>query len=348
MPSPLGQPSDIRENPTATRSAGLYFILINGVGLALVASGWNERGPSEQARAVGVVITVTAILFGVSCHRWPWRLPLVVWNVLPALAVGEIWVLTLIGDNPTGSSLALLLPPYYCAQFLSLPRTAVTLVLGFLAEAALAMRFQLAADAVTETGIYATVAALIVLATVNLRRQRDRMVARLEAESVTDPLTGLLNRRGFDRFLDMEIARAHRSGEELTVITFDVDHFKAVNDTHGHAAGDAVLEAVATSLRRVCRVTDGLARLGGDEFAVLLPGTDVTGGTGVAERLRRALADQAAAVTPAPTLSIGVAALSGCVQSAAELIEAADHALYAAKRAGRDRVAISVPEERFG
>ena len=150
-----------------------------------------------------------------------------------------------------------------------------------------------------------------------------------------DSLTGLANRRVFEEALAREVARATRGGEPVSLVLFDVDHFKSVNDTLGHQEGDEVLRAVATALAEACRDADLPARYGGEEFAVLLPACPPREAYRVAERLRAAVA---AADTSMPvTVSAGVAALPAHASTADELLRKADDALYAAKRGGRDR-----------
>jgi diguanylate cyclase (GGDEF)-like protein len=163
-----------------------------------------------------------------------------------------------------------------------------------------------------------------------------RLLAELERRAARDPLTGLANRRALDDSLDRELSRARREGASLSLVLLDVDHFKAVNDEHGHQVGDQVLSIVARTLAETVRDMDLVARYGGEEFVVLLPGTALADAVGTAERLRAAVAGQPA---PAPvTVSAGVATFPDQAPSGAELLVLADCALYEAKRAGRDRV----------
>jgi diguanylate cyclase (GGDEF)-like protein len=169
--------------------------------------------------------------------------------------------------------------------------------------------------------------------------------AELAKLVATDPLTGLFNRRHFAARLEEEIARASREGSNLTVLTVDVDLFKSVNDRFGHAAGDAVLQAVSLVIRRAVRFFDLCARMGGDEFVIVLHGTEANA-LQTAERLRKRVAGwqpDPSLGLPADmkvTVSIGLASLSRDAPDGQELLARADRALYAAKVAGRNRLNI--------
>jgi two-component system, cell cycle response regulator len=160
-----------------------------------------------------------------------------------------------------------------------------------------------------------------------------RLLHEVRRLASTDPLTGVANRRAFDEGLARELSRARRYGEPLSLVLVDVDHFKRVNDAHGHQVGDDVLRHLGRRLRDAARPMDLPARYGGEEFAVILPSCGPEDAVAVAERLRLAV------VVDAPvsiTASAGVATLHGGMD-ADGLVTAADRALYAAKRAGRDR-----------
>ncbi len=171
--------------------------------------------------------------------------------------------------------------------------------------------------------------ALRALATV-LRRIDEQ--ERLLTAARTDPLTGLLNRRALDERLEAELARQDRAGGPVSLLLLDIYHFKQVNDTHGHAHGDEVLQGVADAMRDVARTADVLGRIGGDEFALLLADTGQDGARVAANRL-------CARVRPiGVTASIGAAtAEAGGAWDVPSLLRAADQALYEAKHAGRDR-----------
>jgi diguanylate cyclase (GGDEF)-like protein len=166
-----------------------------------------------------------------------------------------------------------------------------------------------------------------------------RLLGENERLATRDSLTGLANRRLFDESLQREVARAQRLATPVSLLVFDVDHFKQVNDTYGHQTGDAVLCEVAEALVANTKNYDVAARYGGDEFVVLLPGCHRDDAMRVAERVRHGIAR---AVGEAPvTISAGVATVPDNASDAERLMAAADAALYEAKRTGRDRVSSS-------
>ncbi|HXQ81285.1 MAG TPA: GGDEF domain-containing response regulator [Opitutaceae bacterium] len=166
-----------------------------------------------------------------------------------------------------------------------------------------------------------------------------------------DELTGLLNRREFDRILADEEERARRFGHALGLVLIDIDRFKAVNDTHGHPAGDSVLEEVARRIAGAVRTVDRVARIGGEEFALILVQTDGPSALEVAQRAIEGVARDrvraAGGLSLAVTASAGAAALPADARTAVELVAVADKALYAAKGRGRNR-AVPAWEARDG
>ena len=175
-----------------------------------------------------------------------------------------------------------------------------------------------------------------------LFRSQDALLeanSRLAAQALTDELTGLANRRHGMHQLDREIALAVRKGHDLGLVRVDIDHFKDINDAHGHQAGDRVLAEVARRLAGSVRGGDDLARWGGDEFVAILPDTDRAGVRRAAERLRAGVATGPVRVEDGDvdvTVSVGWAHWVG--DTAGDLLVRADRALYAAKDAGRDTV----------
>lgn len=172
--------------------------------------------------------------------------------------------------------------------------------------------------------------------------QRSLRYGSLAAAARTDSKTGLLNAGSWQREADVEVTRAAGARVPLAVAIADIDHFKAVNDTHGHLAGDAVLAAVAAAMRDLLRDCDVCGRFGGEEFALLLPRTTATQALEITERIRQGIARLAVPQDDdAPirvTISIGVATPSQARRTLDDLLAAADHALYQAKGSGRNRV----------
>jgi two-component system, cell cycle response regulator len=163
--------------------------------------------------------------------------------------------------------------------------------------------------------------------------------------AVTDPLTGLYNRRYLETHLASLIEHAVNRGKALAVLTLDVDFFKAVNDTHGHDAGDRVLQEIAGRIRSSIRNIDLACRTGGEEFVVVLPGTDVQTAERVAERIRRMVAARPFNAGPDchlnVTASLGISGLSNFEDGVEDILKRADQALYRAKREGRNRVVLA-------
>jgi diguanylate cyclase (GGDEF)-like protein len=193
----------------------------------------------------------------------------------------------------------------------------------------------------------ATLAALVAVVwklVAGLQRRLAAAEARIRDMAITDELTGLRNRRHIMQRLGEETSRSRRTGRLLSVLIFDVDHFKRVNDQHGHDAGDAVLRSVAAMAVRAVRTTDLVARYGGEEFLVLLPETDSAGAAVIAERIRSWIETMRVDVAGAPlavTASFGAACLDPSVAGSGDvetLVKRADAALYRAKAAGRNRI----------
>ena len=194
------------------------------------------------------------------------------------------------------------------------------------------------------------VAAVLVVATVvrTLAARNERLLGRLADEARVDPLTGLLNRRGLEERLEAELSRAAREGTPLAAVALDLDHFKQLNDAHGHELGDRVLVWLGALLKEQARGVDVAARVGGEEFIVLLPRADDDAASTFAERVRRAVDDRRSESGRGRmglsdelrlTLSAGVASADAPVDGPA-LLAAADQALYAAKRSGRNRTVV--------
>ncbi|MGZ8633564.1 MAG: GGDEF domain-containing protein [Solirubrobacteraceae bacterium] len=270
-------------------------------------------------------------------------------RLCPAFGVVIISVIVGLVRPISGTPMFYLWPVIYGAYFFSRRNLASTLVLQAVSMAvALAwfaegeMKGLLWLDTVVSVSL---VGGLVLL----LRERLSAAFSRLYNSSVIDDLTGLLNRGPFDRAFSREIARADRHEIALTVVLFDIDHFKQVNDLHGHAAGDEALRRFSSVLAAEVRMIDVAARVGGDEFAVLLLGCDRGDGRRFAERVCARLQLVTSRDSRSLTCSAGVAqfATTGARDSD-PLLRLADQALYAAKQAGRQRVAVWHDEPEVG
>lgn len=196
----------------------------------------------------------------------------------------------------------------------------------------------------TELRTHAIILGCVLIVVITLGRRAAKATRMLEQQALQDGLTGLPNRRAFDARLEQELRRAERSGQPLSVIMIDIDHFKAYNDYHGHFAGDECLRAVANTIRNCLRrASDFAARYGGEEIVVVLPGADAGQARAVAHAMRRSVrllaAPQADHLGGVVTFSAGVATYwPGEAAGLRALLDDADAALYAAKAAGRDTI----------
>ena len=258
---------------------------------------------------------------------------------MPALGVLTVTSGVLLVPPITGTPMFYLWPVLLAAYFESRRTLTVTLLAmaGSLGGVLLALpdeqaRFILWVDTV----IGLTLAGAVVSV---LRSRLDEAVGRLYRSAMTDPLTGLLNRRAFDEALAAELGRAGRAGSAVTAIVFDLDHFKKINDELGHAAGDETLRRFAAVLTAEARAGDIVARLGGEEFVVVLAGSDEDGAAQYAERIGRTLQQLTLRHGRQVSVSAGIARLMPG-EPERSLLTLADQALYAAKDAGRNRVAV--------
>lgn len=180
-----------------------------------------------------------------------------------------------------------------------------------------------------------------------VEQEREVLIKQLKQLAETDALTGLFNRRAFFSLAEREMKRTQRHELPLSVVVFDVDRFKQINDTHGHAIGDQVLQSVAQICQSLARDIDILARYGGEEFVLLVQDADAETARNVAERLRAGIMQLEIPSDSGPitvTASFGVAATRTPISELAPLLQQADAALYAAKRAGRNRVVVHQPD----
>jgi diguanylate cyclase (GGDEF)-like protein len=167
-----------------------------------------------------------------------------------------------------------------------------------------------------------------------------------ERQAVTDGLTGISNRRYFNEMFSKEFERAKRYGTTLSLVIFDLDFLKKINDTYGHHVGDEAIKSIGSVVGKSCRAVDVAARFGGEEFCLLLPETDIEDATRLAERVRKLINETYIEGPGLISASIGVATFPHHANEQDELFAAADHALYAAKQSGRNRVCAATPTEQ--
>ncbi|MEP1213751.1 MAG: diguanylate cyclase [Marinobacter sp.] len=180
------------------------------------------------------------------------------------------------------------------------------------------------------------------------KRALEKANEQLAKLSMTDRLTGLLNRGTWENLIDAEFERYRRYGHPTCLVMFDIDHFKPVNDTYGHLAGDEVIKYTAKVMKDSLRQADSPGRYGGEEFGIILPETDPEGARIICERIRETIQNSTVQTTAAPiqyTVSIGIAPLTDGPENHMQWLQQADEALYAAKEGGRNQVVVySTPD----
>jgi len=310
-------------------AAGMYAAAAMDGAIELIL----PKVPSFSMLPIYVVAAMTAVMFFAGPHL-PRRVimfngPLGVALVSYALATTKV----------TGSDSAVLfaLPVLWQCLFFG-RRGAIAILLLVAVGEALALH-ALGPYGYPERWVDVMVSTTAIAVVVTaLEGRNERLLATLSMEARVDPLTGLLNRRGFDERVAADLSPAARCSRTFALVILDIDHFKLVNDRWGHDVGDRVLCHVGALLRQQARDQDILARFGGEEFVALLPDADIAGAQRFADRVRKSLAGNAAGLPPV-RLSAGVRAGEPGSEVSALLSEA-DLALYEAKRAGRDRTTV--------
>jgi diguanylate cyclase (GGDEF)-like protein len=332
----------------------LAYLFGAGAALALVALALPDNSEASATdillpqvgyalAAVGVV-AVLLVSFD--------RLPLWTFQLTLAAGTGLIsFVIYKSGDPTSAYTMFYVWIALYAFYFFRLAQAFMQVVCVALAYGAV-LHFKEALAAPTARWLITvgTVLAAGILVAM-LKSRVETLVERLSDSARTDPLTGLLNRRGFEECFEYELERARRGSGRLSLVLLDLDYFKLVNDRFGHAVGDGALERLGAVLMASKRHVDAAARVGGEEFALLLPESDVAGAFAVCERVRRRVREAFAAdefpgravgrLDGPLTISLGIASFPFDGTSASELLRAADHALYEAKRMGRDRTVAS-------
>jgi diguanylate cyclase (GGDEF)-like protein len=324
--------ADIRSNRRimAYTAAAIYGI----AGLDGAIGGILPDDPSFSLVPVIVVFVVFAFLmaFGPRFSRRGLAL-------LGPLGVVLIAYALITTPGPTDAAVLYALPVFWTTFFFG-RRGAVAILACVAVGHAVALLAMPAVDSYPGRWLDVMVSGCgVSLVVLVLERRNAMLVARLASEARTDPLTGLLNRRGFDEHAVREFAHVSRDGVTIALATLDIDHFKQINDEWGHIVGDRVLANLARLLASEARGIDVAARLGGEEFAVLMPGCDVAGAEAFVERVRAGLEASAGPGMPAVRVSAGVVATSETLDVQI-MLERVDRALYAAKRSGRDRTVV--------
>lgn len=273
------------------------------------------------------------------------RLPLRLFSVLPGAGTVLASLVVLSGGAEAIAEYAMFYFWVVLSAFYFFPREVATaqLVLVGICLAAVLLLKPEAHDPVL---LWLMAMGTLTVAGTLIRLLSERMqhiVAQLDNAARTDPLTGLLNRRGLAERMDLELARTRRTKQPIAVIVADLDHFKRMNDRYGHEAGDETLTHVADIMRLKKRAIDAAARTGGEEFVLVLPDTDTREALALAERIRLAIRDAYSDHPLAQTISMGVAAFPQNGGTLAEVSRAADAALYEAKLGGRDRSVLAAP-----
>jgi diguanylate cyclase (GGDEF)-like protein len=322
--------------PRTVARVGGRMMLAGGVITFFLCTVEPQHARGHLATVLAMATIATAI--GLLCLAVPDRMPRLVLYLLPLLGILMICVSTAVTGSPAdGTELLLIWPVLYASYFLP-TRVAWANVVAAVGLYGPVTLHHMKGNGITPCVYLAGTSVCTMLIVSALRRHIAELVAVSRDEARTDGLTGLPNRRAWDEALAREVARRDRQGGSLALLLVDLDHFKRLNDTAGHAAGDQALRRLAVLLRGQLRQMDVLARIGGEEFVLLLPACRAAEAAERAEQLR-SLVRLTASTWPEPvTVSVGVAAIPEHATHAAELVAAADLALYAAKNAGRDRV----------
>jgi diguanylate cyclase (GGDEF)-like protein len=335
-------PAAAGRDPVMGLVAGWLFLA--GSALCVLAM-LLPHSPKVDGAAVWVEAGATA-LAALPLLVWPQRLPRQIYPWVMLLATAVITVTMYfngerLGAPSSGTQVYYVWVALYAGYFFSRSQIAAQLVAIAVLYAAILSVVDVGSVAPTRWLLTVAMASGCAGLVYVLKHRNDQLVARLQAAVRRDPLTGIANRQAFDERLAHELAVSRRTGQPTAIVLLDIDRFKQINDRHGHVSGDDVLRTVATIAARSLRETDLVARLGGDEFAAILPGASTEHAYQAGERVRLAVLDALSAEAGAVrfTISVGVADSEDAGEVPDELVSSADHALYSAKRSGRNRTA---------
>jgi diguanylate cyclase (GGDEF)-like protein len=328
------------------RTAGGLFCA--GGALSLIGD-LLPHSPQANVTAFWVIGTLT-LLLGFACLRWSKHLPGWTYPPLMVYATTLISVAVYfdgerIGGRPVLDEVLYVWIALYFGYFFTRRQIIFQTVAIAIAYALALVEIHPGPSGVTRWTIVVMMVSLVATAVHLLKRQSDSLVAELNRWAHADPITGLLNRRGFDQQLELELARASRLSFNVALLLCDLDRLKLVNDTFGHAAGDAALAAVASTLLNGVRLTDTAARIGGDEFALLLPGSSANDAVKLAQRLSEAISGLRDPGSETLSASFGVAEFPRDATTTTELLATADSSLYLAKHARPSRATMQIPDQ---
>jgi diguanylate cyclase (GGDEF)-like protein len=318
--------------------------LMFGVGSALLVVSLFSMAPADPARTVtaaagGFALTLVLALGGKAVPCWALQLFLACGTVLIE------WVIYGTGENASTYTIFYFWIAIYAFQFFTTWQAAGQVAFVFLSYGIILGLFADPTSPDVMRWALTTTALVVAGAMIGvLKNSNASLVADITEAARSDALTGLLNRRGFDERFAVELARARRQGERLSLLIGDLDRFKDLNDAWGHQEGDRVLSVVGGALAHNRRESDAAARIGGEEFAVLLPDTDEQGAYLAAERIRAEVQRACADLPGSLTISVGVATFPQHGREGDSLMRAADQAVYMAKQLGRDRTVLFDPE----
>jgi diguanylate cyclase (GGDEF)-like protein len=317
-------------------------LLVCGGAAMTLALGLTNVGYSNGRPAATILPSLVALALGLLCAIGGKATPQWIVGILPAAAATLISVSMWISNTPLDGSELLFVWCILLAGYF-LPRRQAFANTAFIAVAyAVVVIGKRGLQAGTPPALFLCTTVIVVCVLVSvLRGKAAASLDEARTEARTDPLTGLLNRRGLSEAFLRECERADRERRPLSVWMVDLDHFKGLNDTMGHAAGDRALQGVGEVLRGQLRGIDVVARIGGEEFCVLLPNCTTADAFLRAEVVRKAVAEEFAERGLPVTVSIGLASWRLGDLDGSLMVDAADEALYAAKDAGRNQTRVS-------
>jgi diguanylate cyclase (GGDEF)-like protein len=334
-------PHQLRDSHGAARAVA--YLMLAAAPYNFVTGVLMKIGDPLPELIALAVTSLALLIIGLVCLRRPEALPRLFWLLMPAVSAGVITGLNVVTEDATmGPQLFYLWPLLYAAMFLNRTIITLTVVQISAGHALTAFQYQDSGQAMLDWIAITVAMSMTAVVVAGLRERNDRLRGVLETQATSDSLTGAANRRAFDAELDRAVGSAGPD-DPVALVVIDVDHFKTINDTWGHAVGDLALRTVADALRDAAEDREHMvARLGGDEFAVLLRAAPYAA-VRFAELARARVQATTGLECGPPGLSIGIAVAPDHARTAEELQKNADAALYRAKEGGRGRSMMAHP-----